>query len=386
METVAKMETGKLPLNGAPPEFFVSQLTKEVFKTREELEKHYAGFVKLEPGQAVVRLQFQKPIEPPVSKPDLQKQYSSGDEVTVNSWFDEWKYNKKENLKRFKIFDRSVSSENGKFAYKPVIIAGSGPSLKKNAHLLKDRGEIGLVSCLHNFGFFEDLGVKPDYYMNLDAGNITLWEVSQGGTKTEEEYWEATKDHTLVTALHCNPSMHDKWRGKILWYDTALQGFNEGLYEEFPALKDFRTVFQTGGNTLGACHYMAKAILGTASLIFVGADFAFSYDRKFHPFDSPYDAKFDGLIPATDVFGNRVFTWPSYYGFKTWFEYIAMGGSAGTPGTYTNCTEGGILGAYPQGNIFPIRQRALLEVMVECGLHKKLPEALNDKTRLWTLY
>jgi hypothetical protein len=131
---------------------------------------------------------------------------------------------------------------------------------------------------------------------------------------------------------------------------------------------------------------MAKAVLGCAALIFVGADFSFSYDHKFHPFDSPYDAKFEGVIPATDVFGNRVWTWPSYWGFKTWFEYIAMGGNAGTPGTYINCTEGGILGSYPNGNIFPIRQRALLEVMIEYGLHKKLKDATSDKSRLWTLY
>jgi hypothetical protein len=361
-------------------------LTKEVFKTRDELEAHYATFVKLEKGQAVIRLQFQKPIEPPVHKRDLQKQYAAGDEITVNSWFDEWRYNKRQNLKMFKPVENQVSSESGKWAYKPVVIAGSGPSLKKNAHLLKDRGEIGLVSCLHNFGYFHDLGVKPDYYFNLDAGNITLWEVAQGGKKSEEEYWEATKDYTLVTALHCNPVLHQKWKGKILWYDTALEQLNEGLYEDHPELKDFRLVFQTGGNTLGACHYMAKAVLGCAALIFVGADFSFSYDHKFHPFDSPYDAKFEGVIPATDVFGNRVWTWPSYWGFKTWFEYIAMGGNAGTPGTYINCTEGGILGSYPNGNIFPIRQRALLEVMIEYGLHKKLKDATSDKSRLWTLY
>ena len=54
----------------------------------------------------------------------------------------------------------------GKFAYRPCIIAGSGPSLKKNAELLKDRNGIGLVSVLHNFGYFEEIGIVPDYYLN----------------------------------------------------------------------------------------------------------------------------------------------------------------------------------------------------------------------------
>ena len=210
--------------------------------------------------------------------------------------------------------------------------------------------------------------------------------MSQGGVKTHEEYWEATKDHTLVTALHCNPGLHEKWKGKILWFDTALEGLNVGLYEEFPDFKDFRLIFQTGGNTLGSCHYMAKAILGGSPIVFVGADFAFSYEKKFHPFDSPYDQKFKGTIPVTDVFGNRVHTWPSYYGFKTWFEFMAMGGHTGTPGTYINCTEGGILGAYPNGNIMAIQQRSLLGFLREYQLHTELPKILEDKTKYWTLY
>lgn len=388
MEKTIEKEAGKPPVsnNGAATAFFVSQVTQEVFHTREELETHYKSFVKLEPGQAIINLQFQKYIEPPVGKKDLQTTYQSGDKITVDSWFDEWKYNKIQNLKKFDVMNNHVGSESGRLAYKPCIIAGSGPSLRKNAHLLNDRGEIGLVSCLHNFGYFHDMGVKPDYYLNLDAGNITLWEVGQGGKKSEDEYWDATKDYTLVTATHCNPVMHEKWKGKILWYDTSFHELNEAVYEVFPKFKEFPLVFQTGGNTLGACHYMAKGILGASPIIFVGADFAFSYDKKFHPFDSPYDSKFEGLMPATDIYGNRVYTWPSYYGFKTWFEFQAMGGQTNTPGTHINCTEGGILGAYPNGNIMPIRQRMLADVLAEYNLHKKLPDALKDKTRKWVLY
>ena len=337
--------------------------------------------------QAIITLNFQRYLaESPVGKEELQKQYSAGDELTTNSWMEEWRYNKRQNLMRFDPIKSQASSESGKFAYRPVIIAGSGPSLKKNAEQLKNLGDIGLVSCLHNFAYFHDLGVKPDYFLNLDAGNITLWEMSQGGVKTHEEYWEATKDHTLITALHCNPQLHEKWKGRIPWFDTALEGLNVGLYEEFPDFKDFRLIFQTGGNTLGSCHYMAKAILGGSPIVFVGADFAFSYEKKFHPFDSPYDQKFKGTIPVTDIFGNRVHTWPSYYGFKTWFEFMAMGGHTGTPGTYINCTEGGILGAYPNGNIMAIQQRSLLGFLREYQLHTELPKILEDKTKYWTLY
>lgn len=372
----------------APPIVsFASRVTGERFATQEALQKHYAECRRIAPNQMVVTPEFQNYIAaPPGRKESLKATYSQNDELTVNSWFDEWRANKIENIKLFPDFaDHTAMEAHGEFAYKPIVISGAGPSLKKNGHLLGDRGGIGLVACLHTFAFYHDLGVKVDYFLNLDAGDITIPEMSQGGKEAEEHYWEATKDYTLVTALHCNPRLHKRWKGRILWFDTALPGMNESINDK--RLEDFRLVFETGGNTLGACHYMAKAILGGSPLIFVGADFSFSHDRKFHPFDSPYDKKFSGVVPAMDVFGYKVATWPSYFGFKAWFEHVAMGGIQGnTPGTYINATEGGILGAYPDGNMMQIQQRRLADVLGEYNLHKKLPMALADKSRLWMLY
>lgn len=380
-EAPAAAEGAEAP---APPRFFVSRVTGEQFGTEEALQEHYSKCVKLEETQAVVNLEYQGYIPaPPTSKDSLRQSFASNDDLTVKSWWNEWRANKIQNLQEFDVFQTAMS-EHGKWAYKPVIISGTGPSLKRNAHLLAGRGGIGLVSCLHSFGFFHDRGIRPDYYLNLDAGDITLPEMAQGGANGEDYYWDATQDYTLVTALHCNPKLHRKWKGKILWFDTALDKMNDSIPDE--RLKDFRLVFQTGGNTLGACHYMAKAILGGSPIIFVGADFSFSYDRAFHPFKSPYDEKFAGVIPVTDVFGNRLATWPSYYGFKCWFEHVALGGHGNTPGTYINCTEGGILGAYPDGNIAQIKQSRLQTVLEEYDLHKKMPKLIEDKTRRWVAY
>jgi hypothetical protein len=362
-------------------------VTGECFATDKELQEHYSRCVPVAENQLIVTPEFQNYIPaPPVRKEDLRATYSRNDEITVKSWWDEWRNNKIENWKSFDVPGNSVMQEHPKWGYKPVIIAGAGPSLKRNGSLLLKRKGIGLVSCLHNFGFFHDMGVKPDYYLNLDAGDITLPEMAQGGKGDPESYWEASKDYTLVTALHCNPKLHKKWKGKILWYDTCLQGMNESLEAECPGISAFHVYFQTGGNTLGACHYMAKAVLGGSPVIFVGADLSFSHERKFHPFDSPYDKQFAGVVPCHDVFGYKTATWPSYFGFKTWFEHVAMGGMGNTPGTYINCTEGGILGAYPEGNIMQIPQRRLKDVITEYTLHDVLPSLVADKTRIVTLY
>lgn len=387
MSTDVKKKSLEEPSNGElkkPDGFFISSINGERFETIEALQAHYSEYTRISESQAVVNLEFQQYIPaPPQDKDALKKTYSGSDEITVKSWWDEWIAKKKENIKLFDVFSNTAMEDYGKFAYKPCIIAGSGPSLKRNAKYLKERNDIGLVSCLHNFGYLEDEGVKPDYYINLDAGDITIPEVAQGGKKDAEAYWEATKNHTLVTALHCHPELHKKWKGRILWFDTALEGMNDAVGDD--RMKNWRLFFQTGGNALGACHYMAKAVLGSSPIIFVGADFAFGYEKKFHPFDSPYDKQFSGVVPCTDVWGNRVYTWPSYYGFKCWFEHVALGGLGNTPGTYINCTEGGILGAYPQGNIMQIRQRCLKDVLGEYNLHKILPDLLK-KDRPMLLY
>jgi len=115
-------------------------------------------------------------------------------------------------------------------------------------------------------------------------------------------------------------------------------------------------------------------------IAFVGADFAFGYNKKFHPFDSPYDQQYAGLIPATDVYGNRVYTWQSYYNFKSWFDYQAMGGAGNNPCIYINCTEGGILGAYPNGNIRAIQQMPLDEYIQVYRQHEVLTDLLEDES------
>jgi hypothetical protein len=128
---------------------------------------------------------------------------------------------------------------------------------------------------------------------------------------------------------------------------------------------------------------MARAILGGCPIAFVGADFAFGRDKKFHPFDSPYDKQYDGLIPCTNVFGDRVYTWQSYFNFKSWFEFIAMGGQGNNYAKFFNCTEGGILGAYPQGNIKQIEQLPLELFVKMYDLHRNLPETKDKKMLLF---
>ncbi len=328
-----------------------------VFPNQEALEAHLKMLTPMD-------LRFQWYIEkPPVnvpgedSKQELLKRAVQSDDVTINTWREKWRNNIVANSKLYNFKENSVGKLEGEFYLKPCIVAGSGPSLRTNAHELKDRGGIPLVSCLHNFGYFEDLGVMPDYYMNLDAGPITLPEVSEGGVKDEEHYWKQTKKHKLLCVSHAHPEMLKKWQGEIYFFTSLPDAAHNEDTEK--AMDGFAYNFATGGHALGACMYFAKAVAGANPIAYVGADYSFGYDKQFHAWKSQYDDKFSGLMPATDIFGHRRYTWISYYNFKCWLEFIAMKGRGNTPGNWYNCTEGGILGAYPEGNLIQLQLSSL---------------------------
>lgn len=346
----------------------ISSLKKQV----EELEAKQKNMVEM-------KLTFQPYIDMPTSSKDaLFATACSNDGVTLESFGKKWLMHVKENVDNFDVKEESVMKVHREYDGRPGIVAGSGPSLKKNYKQLKNRPSyMSLTSCLHNYAFFEDKGIYPEYYINLDAGDITVEELYQGGSKEAQYYWDSTKNKVLIAALVSNPKLISKWKGKILWYNTLgpTQDFISALRE----ITDFNVVYNVGGNTLGAAMYHCRAILGCCPVVFVGADFSFDYMKKFHPFDSPYDKQFAGVIPATDIFGNRVYTWQSYYNFKAWFDYISLGGVGNNPSTYINCTEGGILGSYPDGNIRHIRQMSLHDFINMYRQSEALPELLTSE-------
>jgi len=313
-------------------------------------------------------------MSPPVAPQQLRSNSTSNDDSTIAAWRNTWLNNIRENKKHFGSFKKhSIGSVYHQHLYKPCIIAGSGPSLKFNYEKLRDRKGIPLVSCLHNFHYFEDAGVAPDYYVSLDAGPVVLEEVSEGGSKTPEEYWELTKDRTLIAYIGTNPELFKKWKGKVFLYNAPLP--NVELEKEIDDIEPFRAMISNGGNVLGACLYFAKGWLGCPTTIFVGADFSFDPgDKRFHSWDSKYDMNMGHCIDAYNVFGHKVKTWQSYYNFKCWFDWVSLN----VPGQYINCTEGGCLGSYAQGNLWTIKQMDLDKCLDMMNMSNHIFEQFED--------
>lgn len=325
---------------------------------------------------AEIPLQLQPYISEAPQAPQSQyAQACSNDKPTIETWRETWIRQFKANHETFGPFaDNGIGKIYQSCHGRPAILAGSGPSLAYNGELLKNKGCAVLVSALHNFHYFEDRDIEVDYYVTLDAGPITVTEVSEGGQHDAAWYWERSKGKTLVAYAGTHPDLLKNWQGKIYFFNCPIP--DKDVMAEVDAVEKFNTFLSTGGNVLGAAMYFAKGFLGCAISAFVGADFSFSYQSKFHGWDSSYDAKMGECMRCHDIFGIPVKTWPSYYNFKIWFDWVA----SNIPGIYINCTEGGCFGAYQTGNILAVKQmelKAFLD-MINMSEHMR-DQAYNSK-------
>lgn len=313
----------------------------------------------------------------PTPAKELFSQACESDDITINSWRKTWEKNVLANHEKFGNFsDHSIGKYYGHAHQKPVVIVGSGPSLKDNVKELENRGDVTVVSCLHNFHLLEDHNVPADFYVSLDAGDVTIEEVYEGGSKTEQEYWDLTKGRKLLCYIGTSPKLLEKWQGEVCFFNAPVP--DEAFIKFVDDIEIFNTYVSNGGNVLGACLYIAKAYLGASIVGFIGADFCFSYKKKFHGWDSKYDAKLGNVMRLKDVFGNSVYTWKSYFNFKGWFEFITLT----VPGVYFNCSEGGTLGAYLEGNIRSIIQMPLRDFLRQMNIYSEISEqARNPKTK-----
>lgn len=331
---------------------------------------------------AQIDLEYQPYIDLPVTPKALFQEACANDAQTITAWRATWEKNVKDNHEKFGPFaERSIGKFFGQAHMKPVVVIGSGPSLKKNAHELKDRGNMIAISCLHNFHFLEDAGVSADFYVSLDAGEVVVEEVSEGGKRTPEEYWALTKGRTLLCYIGTSPRLLEKWQGEVYFFNAPVP--DAEFEKNIDQIEEFHTMVSNGGNVLGACFYIAKAFMGASIIAFMGADFCFSYDKKFHGWDSKYDANMGHVMRARDVFGIPVYTWKSYFNFKGWFECMAQT----VPGIYYNCSEGGTLGAYGDGNIRSIIQMPFRDLARQLNIYAEaMKEQIeNPRTKNITL-
>lgn len=309
-----------------------------------------------------IDLQYQPLIDgPPSQTGNLFNKAASNDDVTINHWRETWLKNAKANFEKFGDFaNHSIGKLYGVNRHRPCIVLGSGPSLKQSIQALKDNAAsefpVTTVSCLHNFGYFEDEGFHADYYVSLDAGEIVIKDVYEGRTKEASHYWNQTKGKKLLCVTTTDPKLLELWQGEIYFFNVIIP--NEALQKELTDICKFTHYVSCGGNALGGCLYIAKALLGSDPIIICGGDFCFDYNNTFHSYKTHYDTP-GYVVPMVDVFGNMRKVWPSYANFKYWFDWVACN----VPGNYISCSEG-IMGAYREGNIRQFKYMPLEQALI----------------------
>lgn len=299
-----------------------------------------------------IDLLYQPLIDAPPPLPsggnDLYREACAGDKTTVDSWRDTWLKNYKDSKDHFGNFgDKSYGQLYGINRQKPCIVIGSGPSLKDAIPALqanrKALNPVMSISCLHNFGLFEDEGCHADYYLSLDSGGVVIDDISESRNEDGKFYWEKTKGHKLLAYVGSDPRLWELWQGEIYLFSSLIPDIE--LMKQLKEIEKFTHYISSGGNAGGASFYAAKAVMCSDPIILVGMDCCFNYDNTFHAYSTHYDTV-GNYVPWPDCFGIPRKTWMSYLNFKFWWDDRVMK----IPGNYINAS-GGLLGSYQGGNL-----------------------------------
>ncbi len=264
----------------------------------------------------------------------------------------------------------------GRFKGVPVVIAGAGPSLRKNAHLLKKvKGKAIIMAAITAYKPLLSFGVVPDFI--IAAEKVDLPEYFTFG--------EADLSTRLIIGEVAHPGMFDrKVKEKFVFFNPshALSTEQARFWgsDYFPA---------SGGSVTTAALDIA-VMMGCGPIIFVGQDLCFGEDGTHVP-GGVYvsqDIKIDrakGVVSIEEDYvtlGDRAksshklqwlkgldgrpvaskFDWVT---FHQWFEdYMLDLNRRGGPRVF-NSTEGG---AYIEG----MEHVSLSEVINTC-IKKEFP-------------
>ena len=234
-----------------------------------------------------------------------------------------------------------VSQLFGKFGDVPAVIAGAGPSLEKNIHLLNNvQNRAAIIAVDTVLMPLLSAGVSPTVTVMLDPQPDVA--VFFSGVNTSRK--------TLVAPSIASPKALSEWKGEIVFYNKFAP--------DIPALS--RIASQSpelgylipGGSVLSVGLDLAFR-MGAPSIGFVGQDLSYPPGgRAYVPGTTYGDVDTDSalanvneeIVLETDIFGRSLRTKKSLSVTRQWMEWAFVNlRRDGAKASFYNLTEGGIV-------------------------------------------
>jgi len=221
----------------------------------------------------------------------------------------------------------------------PGIVVGAGPSLEKNIGLLnRVSGKAVIIASDAALKPLLQLGITPSFVISLDPQE----DISKFFTGVN------TQRMILVAPAVVHPRILDLWAGRVLFYHQHAPDIS--VLTQIHNLVPKIGVLTPGGTVLSVACDLAFQ-MGCNSILFLGQDLAWS-GKTTHsrlgsagdvPFESTLIRQKENIVYEDDIFGQKLATLKSMSVSREWFHWAFSNWDRGTPITYINCSESGIL-------------------------------------------
>lgn len=209
-----------------------------------------------------------------------------------------------------------------KFKGKPAVIVATGPSLKKNMHLLKGIEDKALIISVDaSFKFLMDNGIKPHMVTSLEREHA----VQQffDGFDSEE-----VKDVYMTACPVLFNHVYESYAGpQIIVYRN---------FDHFKWLEIERGILEIKLSSSNMAFKVAEA-LGCEPIILVGQDLAYGENDETHATPVPFTSEGEGIFFVKGNYADQVKTNSGWHTFLRAYEYDI----SQHRGKVINCTEGG---------------------------------------------
>ncbi|PIQ99950.1 MAG: hypothetical protein COV66_10150 [Nitrospinae bacterium CG11_big_fil_rev_8_21_14_0_20_45_15] len=221
----------------------------------------------------------------------------------------------------------------------PGIVVGAGPSLEKNIALLnRVSGKAVIIASDAAMKPLLQHGIIPSFVISLDPQDDIL-KFFTG---------ENTQRMILVAPSVVHPRILDLWAGRVLFYHQHAPDIS--VLTQIQNLSPKIGVLTPGGTVLSVACDLAFQ-MGCNPILFLGQDLAWA-GKTTHsrlgsagdvPFESTLIRQQENIVYEEDIFGKKLATLKSMSVSKEWFHWAFANWDRGTPITYLNCSESGIM-------------------------------------------